>query len=135
MNRSDKAVSLHNKGYNCCQSVVCVFADELGVDEKTLYRISEGFGLGAGNMNGICGALSGAVLIAGMLGSDGNTDDPGQTKRKTYKIAGEMQAKFVSEAKALYCRDIKKGNNGGAFTSCGDCVRIAVGVVEDVLGL
>ena len=30
-----KAIELHKKGFNCFQSVACVFAPELGVDEET----------------------------------------------------------------------------------------------------
>ena len=34
----------HTRGYNCAQIVLCSYAEELGIDEETLFRISEGFG-------------------------------------------------------------------------------------------
>ena len=58
-NRINKAKEIHNKGGNCCQAVVCAFADLLNKDEETLYSAAEGFGLGMGNMNCTCGAVSG----------------------------------------------------------------------------
>ena len=49
-NRINKAKEIHNKGGNCCQAVVCAFADLLNKDEETLYSAAEGFGLGMGNI-------------------------------------------------------------------------------------
>ena len=40
----------HTRGYNCAQIVLCSYAEELGIDEETLFRISEGFGAGMGGM-------------------------------------------------------------------------------------
>lgn len=46
----------HTRGYNCAQIVLCSYAEELGIDEETLFRISEGFGAGMGGMMQTCGA-------------------------------------------------------------------------------
>lgn len=135
MDRAEKAAKLHREGYNCCQAVVCVFADELGMDESLLYKVGEGFGAGMGTGKGVCGAISGAAILAGLVHSDGNTVDPGNTKKTTTRAAGNMQRKFVEQAKRLYCIDIKTGNNGQMFTSCDDCIRIGVKLAEEELGL
>lgn len=132
--RAESAVAKHRNGYNCCQAVVCVFADEVGMDESLLYRMSEGFGAGMGTTQGVCGAVSGAAMLAGLVCSDGNTETAGRTKMMTTRCAGIMQKKFVERAKALVCRDIKTGNGGSAFTSCADCIRIAVEIAEEELG-
>ena len=135
MDRAERAAELHRRGYNCAQAAACVFADEVGVDEALIYRICEGFGAGMGTARGVCGAVSGAAVIAGLVNSDGNTEQPGQTKAKSTRAAGSIQRRFTEEAKALICRDIKTGNNGGPFTSCPDCIRIAVRLTEQELGL
>lgn len=131
MGKAEEATKRHSAGYNCCQAVACAFADEIGVDEKTLYKLSEGFGLGMGNMKGVCGAFSGAAMIAGFASSGGDTENPGKTKAETYKKVAALQTEFVERAKRLVCRDIKKGNDGKAFTSCDDCVRIAAEMMEE----
>ncbi|MBQ9273080.1 MAG: C_GCAxxG_C_C family protein [Mogibacterium sp.] len=133
--RADIATAKHRNGFNCCQSVACTFADAVGVDESLIYKMGEGFGAGMGTAQGVCGALSGAAMIAGLVYSDGNIEMGGQTKAKTTRAAGIMQKKFVERAKALICKDIKTGNNGSAYTSCNDCIRIAVELVEEELGL
>ena len=107
MDKAELAVAKHRNGYNCCQAVACVFADEVGIDESLLYKMGEGFGAGMGTAQGVCGAISGAAMIAGLVHSDGNTEMAGQTKAKTTRIAGIMQRKFVEQAKALICKDIK----------------------------
>lgn len=133
--RAEIAVAKHRNGYNCCQAVVCTFAEETGMDESVLYKIGEGFGAGMGTGQGVCGAMSGAAMLAGLVHSDGNCEMAGQTKAKTTRTAGMMQKKFAERAKALICREIKTGNSGGAFTSCADCIRIATELVEEELGL
>ena len=44
MTRKEKAIELHNKGFNCAQAVACAFADETGIPEETLFAACEGFG-------------------------------------------------------------------------------------------
>lgn len=133
--RAEKAVDRHARGYNCCQAVACTFADKLGVDESLLYKACEGFGLGMGNAKGVCGAISGAAIVAGLFMSDGNIEAAGMTKAKTTRAAAAMQEKFVERAGALRCIDIKTGNNGRMFTSCDQCIWIATEIVEEELGL
>ena len=133
--KADMASAKHRNGYNCCQAVACSFAEEIGIDESLLYKMGEGFGAGMGTTQGVCGALSGAAMLAGLVHSDGNIEHAGLTKPKTMKVAGTMQKKFVERAKALICRDIKTGNNGSAWTSCDMCIRIATELVQEDLGL
>ena len=135
MDRADQASAKHRNGFNCCQSVACVFADEVGIEESLLYKMGEGFGAGMGTAQGVCGALSGAAMLAGLVHSDGNTEKAGLTKAKTTRTAGIMQKKFIDQAGALICKEIKTGNNGKALTSCDECIRIAVRLVEKELGL
>ena len=130
MSKAEDAVKKHDAGYTCCQAVACVFADEVGMDEATLYKLGEAFGAGMGTTQGVCGAMSGAALLAGLVNSDGDTDHPAGTKASTMKLVGAMQKEFVQKAQRLICADIKKGNNGGAFTSCPDCIRIAAEIAE-----
>ena len=75
--RAERAQRLHEKGYNCAQAVICAYCDQFGLDEETAYKMAEGFGLGMGIME-VCGALSGAFMLAGVRGSKG-TAHPGET--------------------------------------------------------
>ncbi len=128
-----KAADLHNKGYNCAQSVACAFCEELGFDEETVFRLAEGFGLGMGGMQCTCGAVSGAVMLAGMLHS--KPEMSGRSKAFTYKMAREIPAKFFEKNGSLICGELKGVETGKVLRSCPGCIDDAVEIAEEVLGL
>ena len=97
--RAKKALEYHKKGYNCSQAVACSFCEEFGVDEETMFRMTEGLGLGMGGMEGTCGALTGACVIAGMKNSCGNLDNP-ISKGETYQYSRQILKKFLDQNKA-----------------------------------
>ena len=130
MDRAELAVEKYRSGYNCAQAVACVFADVLGVDETLLYKAAEGFGGGMGTGKGVCGAVSGAAIVAGMLNSDGNVEQAGATKAGTTRMSGQVQREFVKQAGALICSEIKGSEKP---TSCPDCIRIAVRETEKMI--
>ena len=74
MNKKELADHLHNSKYNCAQAVLLAFADEIGEDKEVLFRISEGFGFGAG-----CGEASAAHSVAHHAGG------PEEQRRQTWK--------------------------------------------------
>jgi len=45
-----KANALHTSGYNCAQSVVGAFEDDLNIDKDLALNMSVGFGGGMGRM-------------------------------------------------------------------------------------
>ena len=51
---------------NYCQAVVRAFADTLNMPEDKLMQLAAGFGSGMGTMEGTCGALVGAIMVAGL---------------------------------------------------------------------
>lgn len=59
---SDEALTRFKNGYFCSQAVLTVFAEDLGLDEKTAMKIVSGFGGGMGRMGEVCGAVTGAFL-------------------------------------------------------------------------
>ena len=127
-----KAIELHKKGFNCFQSVACVFAPELGVDEETAFRMGVGFGLGMGNMKQTCGAITGAVACMGMLNSAGDLDAPNATKRATMGLAAGLTDRFYEAHGACIC-EVLKGRTGCPVVPCDTCIADCVGYVEDEL--
>lgn len=132
MTKKELAIANHDKGYNCCQAVACAFHEELNVPEEILFKAGEGFGLGMGGMGGTCGAISGAVMIAGFLNSSGVIKTP-PTKGATYSLARELHQKFKEKNGATLCKDLKGIETGNVLRSCPDCIMDAVELVEDAL--
>ena len=48
MTRVKETIARHDKGYNCAQSVACTYADLVGLDEATMFKVTEGLGKGMG---------------------------------------------------------------------------------------
>lgn len=134
MKKKELAIKLHDQKYNCAQAVACAFAEEIGVDKEVLFRACEGFGLGMGSMNGTCGAISGAVMLAGFKNSDGNVISPA-TKASTYQLSKTILDKFAEKNQSTRCRDLKGVDTGNVLRSCPGCIEDAVEIVQEVLGL
>ena len=107
MNHSDYAVDLFVQGYNCAQAVAAAFGDLTGLDEKTAARMASCFGGGMGRMREVCGAVSGMLLVAGVLYG---YDDPKATKekRELYAQVQAMAGQFREELGSIVCRDLLK---------------------------
>ena len=57
--KAEKAINYFKAGYNCAQSVVAAFKDDMGFDENLALEISVGFGGGMGRLQEKCGAVTG----------------------------------------------------------------------------
>lgn len=106
MTKQEKAIELHDRGCNCAQAVACAFAEEIGVPEETLFAAAEGFGLGMGGMEATCGAVSGAVMLAGFKNSCADPKNP-KTKAATYQLTREITRQFAEKNHALVCKELK----------------------------
>lgn len=126
--RIEQAVARHQKGYNCAQAVICTYCDLFGINEDDAYRMSEAFGLGMG-VQGVCGALSGALMLAGLADS-GGTGKPGETKGATYATARTLFAQFEERVGSVGCKEIK---TPPVKRSCPGCVEDAARLVEAML--
>lgn len=133
MNKYEYAAQLHSRGCNCAQSVACAFAGEIGMDEATVMKLAEGFGLGCGGTKSMCGALSGAIMVAGAVNADGNIEAP-NTKKTTYAIAKQLCDAFEKECGALLCCELKGIDTGKVLMPCPECINIGVRLCEEVLG-
>ena len=101
---------------NCTQSVVKVFEDKLPIDDETLMKLTAGYAAGMGCMESTCGALIGAVMVAGIL-----TDGKG-----TPRISKELVQNFERKCGATICKDLKGIGTGKVLCPCPECVRNAV---------
>ena len=130
--RINLADELHRKGFSCSQSVAVACADMVDVPKEFLFKATEGFGAGMGTSDGVCGALTGGLLIAGLKNSTGNLVTP-KSKAATMKISKAMMNSFREKCGAIICRELKGVDSGKMICSCPDCIKHGVEVVEENL--
>jgi C_GCAxxG_C_C family probable redox protein len=135
MDRRQKAEEFFHYGYNCAQSVVLAYEDMLGVDRDTLLKLSAPFGGGVGRLREICGAVSGGVMVIGMVtGLD--TLVP-EEKNRLYALEREFAEMFKSKAGSYICRELVEMHpHGDTHNSkkpaCKELVGIAVEIIEEI---
>lgn len=108
MDHAYKAADLFLSGSNCAQAVVVAFCNVTGLDETFAAKLSSSFGGGMGRLREVCGAVSGMLMVAGLLYG---YDDPGEddcNKKEHYKIVQALAGRFREEVGAIVCREILK---------------------------
>ena len=130
MNRREKAVENHKKGCNCAQAVACVFADRLGYSEDEKFRLTEAFGGGMGGTQGVCGAVSAMVFVAGGIKSYGLKQLPETNKKESYDSARKLMESFEAKVGTIMCAEIKNR----CLRTCDGCIEDAVQLLEEFIG-
>lgn len=103
--RTDRAVELFKSGFNCSQSVFTAFADLFGMDEETALKVSAGLGGGVGRSREVCGAVTGAAMLAGM--KYGATDgEDSEAKQRTYAVVQQIISEFRKSNPSIVCREL-----------------------------
>ena len=142
MDRTRMAETYHERGFNCCQSVLAAFSDVTGLSEQESFDIGAGFGAGAGTGE-LCGAVSGAVMALGLL-TPVDPADPVGSKKRTMALSKELQRRFSETFGALRCRDLLQKRpvadertpaalSLGVTDHCGVMIVTAVELAEELL--
>ena len=108
MTHAEKAEAYFRQGYNCAQSVLLAFGDMTGLDDETALRVSSSFGGGLGRLREVCGAVSGACMVLGLV--KGYTDpDDREGKRAQYRLVQEFAERFREQNGSIVCRELLSG--------------------------
>ena len=142
--KTEKAKELFKSGYNCSQSVLGVFCEELGLDFNTAMKISSSFGGGMGRMREVCGCVSGMFMALGLACAA--SDSSPENKKAQYIKVQELAQKFKDKNGSIICRELLQGieNSSTPIPSnrnenyyktrpCLDLVCDAVEILEDYL--
>ena len=140
---AEKAVDYYRHNFNCTQGVFTTYAVEHGIDEKLALRLSTNFGGGA-RKGEMCGAVSGALLVLGLLYGHSESDDL-ETKAKAYAMSEEYMNRFIRKNGSVVCRellgyDLSKPEEKAVImeknlfrTLCPEMIRSAVEILDELL--
>lgn len=112
------------KTCNCAQAVIATYADVVGITEQQAMNLGNAFGSGMGNMEGTCGALTGAAIIVGLAKGD---------KLRSRKVMTKIMNQFQERNGATQCKLLKGVGTGQVLRSCEGCVADASELLESEL--
>lgn len=81
--------------FNCCQSVLVAFAEDMGLTEEQAYNLGTNFGSGM-RCGSVCGVLTGALMVLGMTGYPPEEAD--SFRRKFLEDHGEINCAALLKA-------------------------------------
>lgn len=108
MDHREIAGELFLSGYNCAQSVAVAFCDVTGLTPDFAAKMASSFGGGMGRMREVCGAVSGMLMVAGLLYGYDLPDDGDRKKKAHYQLVQALAGQFRQEVGSIVCREILK---------------------------
>ena len=144
MSRADEAVQQFLGPFNCTQSVLAVYAAEHGLDPGLARRLACPFGAGFAHGGGMCGVVSGGLLVIGLVHGQGEADDQA-AKARANAVAQEFVEVFRDRAGDVSCRvllgrdltdpvELARAREEDRFAlRCAPLVRLGVEILEDIL--
>ena len=110
--------------YNCCQSVVSIFTQDVGYDEETCMKVATYF-RGGMQMGSVCGAITGGLMALGLAGIDDS-----QVLNEFYRKIRENHDGLMN------CKDLLRVNaerGGEKMPHCNAMICECIDYVEQAL--
>ncbi len=107
MDHSEYAAKLFLDGYSCSQAVAIAFCDVTGLEPDFAAKMASSFGGGIGRLREVCGAVSGMLMVAGLLYGYDSAEDTA-AKREHYARVQALVGSFRTQIGSITCREILK---------------------------
>lgn len=104
IDRVAKARERFDEGFSCAQAVFSAFAEEILGREAAL-RTASSFGAGMARRGDTCGAVTGALMVLGLLYGRAEADDT-DAKELNYLLANRLIDRFEAKAGSRVCREL-----------------------------
>ena len=85
--------------------MLVAYSDLTGLTPEFSAKLASSFGGGMGRMREVCGAVSGMLMVAGLLYGY-NTPGDEVSKKEHYHLVQYLAGKFREEAGSIICREI-----------------------------
>ncbi len=105
MNKEALTIEYFKNGFNCAQSVLVFYQDEIDITKDDLLKISCGFGAGIGRMQDTCGAYSGACMVIGLKCGKYHKED-NKALEKIYRLERAFDSEFKRINQTTNCKEL-----------------------------
>lgn len=109
-----------DRHYNCAQSVLIPFSEELGLDKEMAYKVAGGFG-GGMRTGSVCGAITGGIMALGLMGLD--------TPQNIQKIFENVKSNHDGYTD---CKDLLRRNSEKGLEKSNHCDNMVYQVIQAV---
>lgn len=106
MDHRETAAELFLNGSNCAQAVVVAFCDVTGLEPDFAAKMSSSFGGGMGRLREVCGAVSGMLMVLGLLYGYEDPGEGDQNKKEHYALVQQLAGQFREDVGSIICREI-----------------------------
>ena len=140
--KQQKALDTFRSGFNCAQSVLMAFQEDLSFDSKSAMAVAVGFGGGMGRLQLTCGALTGAFMTIGYYCSK-KYDQMEIIKEQSCKMIQKVHNEFTalhnfSDCSSLLNLDLNKPEERNRMKEenlkesvCEKCILTTVTILEE----
>lgn len=131
----EKAEGYYQRGeFFCSEAIVKVLKDEFMPEvSDDVVKMASGFPVGMGRAGCTCGALSGGIMVLGMM--FGRNEPNGSEVAKAMELTRELHDKFREDNKSTCCRVLTRGMTLGTPEHKVQCVRLTGEVAEAVANI
>jgi C_GCAxxG_C_C family probable redox protein len=107
MTKSEDAKEVFAKGFNCAQSILFTYGKDYFKENTTALKLASGFGAGISYRGEICGAVSGSLMVIGLLYGYSDLTIV-VSKEMTFKVAHEFMETFEKCNGSVICNQLIK---------------------------
>jgi C_GCAxxG_C_C family probable redox protein len=147
--RVSKAKEAHKqfeKGFSCAPSVLSTYSEQFGLGKELALKIACGFAGGIAGTGKTCGAVTGAVMVIGLMHGQADVADQ-ESAQKTRRVVKDFIDRFRALHGSVECKELigfdldtpgglQSARESGVFRNrCPVFVCDAVDILEDILHL
>jgi C_GCAxxG_C_C family probable redox protein len=94
---------LFQSGFFCAESVLLAIAESKGIQSDLIPRIATGFCSGISRTDGMCGAVSGAIMGINLVAG---RNSPAESLEVSYALIQKLISRFESHYGSVNCRQL-----------------------------
>jgi len=135
--RAEKALSLFDSRYNCAQAVLASYGPDYGLEETMALKLASVFGGGVARTGGVCGAVTGALMVLSLRFCDAKPK--GLFQKPIHKKAREFLRRYEEMVGSVNCNAMRGHDPSsgkyvkGGNEACPGFVELACRLLEDSL--
>ncbi len=110
-----------NGDFYCSEAVVKTIIDEFQIDvSEDVIKMASGFPVGMGGMGCTCGALTGGVMVIGLVYGRSQGKDP--KVNKAMELSAKLYQIFCERHKVSCCKVLTRGMEKGSPEHMEQCI-------------